>query len=541
MPTIEKLTERATPVPPETLGAAIFAHFKDFPDALVIPVVKDDRPVGLIERNAFLLKVAGPFGHALYGNRPITELMDDEPSVVEAGVRIDSFCDAMLSSGPGALTRGFIVTRKGKYWGIGTVISLLKAINDDQRRQNAELTEQARMLSDTRTQALSAARAKSQFLSIMSHELRTPLNGVLAVAELLRRQPLNAAAQSHVQTIVDSSEVLPQILQDALDLSRAEAGELDINLQPTPLRALMDDVAAMWEPRASQDNVHLVVSYEGDTELAAKIDPVRIKQIFNNLIGNALKFARNGMVEAGLKAWIEGDRVVMQARVRDDGPGVPADRVDVIFEPFVHGSGPDGAGLGLAICRQIMDRLDGRIWAENNPGRGATFAFDISAERAERPVEADSNVSDMVESDMIANPHILIVDDNATNRVVAQALCEMFGCTSETADDGMEALDAIKERDFDLVLMDIKMPRMDGLQATQAIRKLKGPMRDVPIIALTANADPEDARRYIASGMAAVVEKPIKPERLRHAMNAALSAPQVEDEAMADGPQVAAG
>ena len=249
MPTIEKLTERATPVPPETLGATVFAHFKDFPDTLVIPVVKDDRPVGLIERNAFLLKVAGPFGHALYGSRPITELMDHEPSVVEAGVRIDSFCDAMLSSGPGALTRGFIVTRQGKYWGIGTVISLLKAINDDQRRQNAELTEQARGLSDTRTQALSAARAKSQFLSIMSHELRTPLNGVLAVAELLRRQPLNAAAQSHVQTIVDSSEVLLQILQDALDLSRAEAGELDINLQPTPLRALMDDVAAMWEPR----------------------------------------------------------------------------------------------------------------------------------------------------------------------------------------------------------------------------------------------------------------------------------------------------
>jgi two-component system, sensor histidine kinase len=185
--------------------------------------------------------------------------------------------------------------------------------------------------------------------------------------------------------------------------------------------------------------------------------------------------------------------------------------------------------------------MDGRIWAENNPGRGATFAFDISAERTERPVEADSNVSDMVESDMFANPHILIVDDNATNRVVAQALCEMFGCTSETADDGMEALDAIKERDFDLVLMDIKMPRMDGLQATQAIRKLKGPMRDVPIIALTANADPEDARRYIASGMAAVVEKPIKPERLRHAMNAALSAPQVEIDDATDGPQVAAG
>lgn len=530
MPTIEMLTEKVVPVSPETVGSEVFARFRDHPHTLVIPVVSEGRPVGLIERNAFLLKVAGPLGNALYSSRPITELMDDDPSVVEAGVRIDSFCDAILGSGPEALTRGFIVTRQGKYWGVGTVISLLRAINDDQRRQNAELTEQARVLSDTRTQALSAARAKSQFLSMMSHELRTPLNGVLAVAELLRRQPLNATAQSHVQTIVDSSETLLQILQDALDLSRAEAGELDMNLQPVTLRSLMDDVATLWEPRASQDNVHLVVSYEGDTELTAQIDPVRIKQIFNNLIGNALKFARNGMVEAGLKAWVEGDRVLMQARVRDDGPGVAPERVNAIFEPLVHGSGPEGTGLGLAICRQIMDRMGGRIWAENNPGRGATFAFDVSAERALRPADVESNVSDLVESDRIANPHILIVDDNATNRVVAQALCEMFGCTSETAEDGMEALDAVKARDFDLVLMDIKMPRMDGLQATQAIRKLKGPMRDVPIIALTANADPEDARRYVASGMAAVVEKPIKPERLRHAMNAALVAPASADE-----------
>ena len=123
---------------------------------------------------------------------------------------------------------------------------------------------------------------------------------------------------------------------------------------------------------------------------------------------------------------------------------------------------------------------------------------------------------------MTDTPHILIVDDNATNRVVAQALCEMFGCTSETAEDGVEALEAVQERAFDLVLMDIKMPRMDGVQATQAIRALDGPASAIPIVALTANADPDDARKYLATGMAAVVEKPIKPERLRMAMNAAL-------------------
>lgn len=531
MPTIEVLTERMDPIAPTTLASDVFLRFRDEPDTLVIPVVDDGRPVGLIERNAFLLKIAGPFGHALYSNRVVTHVMDPEPAVVEAGVNIDSFCDIMLKGGAGALMRGFIVTRNGRYSGVGTAVSLLQAVNDEQRRQNTEMAAQALALTDSRTQAMASARAKSQFLGIMSHELRTPMNGVLAVAELLRRQPLNEASQNHVQTIVDSSETLIRILQDALDLSRAEAGELELTPVPTPLRALMDDVEQLWSPRASQDGVTLMIGYEGDTELAAEVDPMRLKQVFNNLIGNALKFARNGMVEARLKAWAEGDVVHMEARVRDDGPGIDADKVDAIFEPFVHGSGPDGAGLGLSICRQIVDRMDGRIWAENNAGRGATFAFDFNAERTIAKADPQSNVETLADLDLQSSPHILIVDDNATNRVVAQALCEMFGCSSETAEDGVEALDAVKDRPFDLILMDIKMPRMDGVQATQAIRALSGPRGMIPIIALTANADPDDAKGYIAIGMAAVVEKPIKPERLRMAMNAALSgeaAPVVE-------------
>ncbi|CAL1692069.1 Sensor histidine kinase RcsC [Brevundimonas subvibrioides] len=528
MPTIEVLTERAEPVSSTVPTSEIFARFRNEPDTLVIPVVDNDRPVGLVERNAFLLKIAGPFGHALYANRPVSMIMDTEPAVVEAGVKIDAFCDILLKSGPGALMRGFIVTRDGRYRGVGTAISLLQAVNDQQRSQNRELEEQARALTDSRTQALASARAKSQFLAIMSHELRTPMNGVLAVAELLRRQPLNDAAHAHVQTIVDSSETLLRILQDALDLSRAEAGELELTPAPTPLRALVDDIEHLWAPRASQDGVRLMVGYEGDTELTADLDCVRVKQVFNNLIGNALKFARNGVVEASLKAWSENGQVHMEARIRDDGPGVDADRVDAIFEPFVHGSGPDGAGLGLSICRQIVDNMNGRIWAENNQGRGATFAFDITAPLSAVAVDHPSNVSALADLELTSNPHILIVDDNATNRVVAQALCEMFGCSSETAEDGLEALEAVQARPFDLILMDIKMPRMDGVQATQAIRALTGTARNIPIVALTANADPDDAKHYLAMGMAAVVEKPIKPERLRMAMNAALTAEPVE-------------
>ena len=523
MPTIEVLTERAEPISGQTPGIDVFSRFEGEPDTLVIPVVEDGRPIGLIERNAFLLKIAGPFGHAQYANRPILHLMDPEPAVVEAGVSIDAFCDVLLKGGPSALMRGFIVTRDGRYHGVGTAVSLLQAVNELQRQQNLELVDQTRVLADTRTQALASARAKSQFLTIMSHELRTPMNGVLAVAELLRRQPLNAQAQAHITTIVESSETLLRILQDALDLSRAEAGELELHPQATPLRALMDDVQAAWAPRASQDNVTLMVSYEGDTELAAVVDGARITQLFNNLIGNALHFARNGVVEAGLKAVAVGDTIRLEARVRDDGAGIEAERVDAIFEPFVHDSANNGAGLGLAICRQIVDRMGGRIWAENNPGRGATFAFDLEVERTQVEAAAPTNVETLGgDADMGSHPHILIVDDNATNRVVAQALCEMFGCTSETAEDGVEAVEAVQERRFDLILMDIKMPRMDGVQATAAIRALTGPARSIPIVALTANADPDDAKKYLAIGMAAVVEKPIKPERLRMAMNLAI-------------------
>ena len=520
MPTIEVLTERVEPVTATTMAGEIFARFEREPDTLVIPVVDGERPLGLIERADFMMKLAGPLGLSLYGAREVTHIMDDEPAVVEAGVRIDAFSDIILKSGPGALMRGFIVTRNGAYRGVGTAVSLLRAVNAIQRQQNRDLAEQVRMLGDAKIQAAATARAKSEFMGLLSRELQTPMNGVLAVAGLLRRQPLNDAAIDHVQTIIDSSETLLDTLRDALDLARAQAGELQLFATPTPLRAVMDDVQTLWAPRAAQDGVTLMVGYEGDTELAGVLDGPRLTQVFNNLIGQTLKFARNGMVEASLKAVVIGDQVRLEARVRDDGPGVDPARLDTVFDA----SGPDGAGLSLSICRHIVEQMGGRIWAENNVGRGATFAFDLSAPRAVVQQEEPSNVSNLNELNLQAHPHILIADDNATNRVVAQALCEMFGCTSETVEDGQEALEAVQVRPFDLILMDIKMPRMDGVQATLAIRGLSSDSRNIPIVALTANADPEDAKHYLSVGMAAVVEKPIKPERLRMAMNAALAA-----------------
>jgi two-component system, sensor histidine kinase len=524
MPTIETLTRRTEPVPPETPGSVIFTRFQQEADTLGIPVVVDGCPVGLIERDAFLLKFAAPLAHAHYADRPVTLLMDPEPAVVEAGVRVDAFSHALLNSGPGALMRSFIVTRNGVYQGVGSAVALIQAVNAGQLERISTLTEEARSLADTRVQGMAAARSLSQFMSVLSRELRTPMNGVLAVAELLRRLPLPVAARSHVSTIVESSRSLLQVLQDAVDLARAEAGELELNLQPTPLQALMDGVQADWAPLAAEDSVTLMTSYEGDTELGALIDAPRLRQVLDNLISNALRFARNGIVEISLKATAEGDRIRLEARVRDDGPGVDATVIASLHETTLQGAMPSGAGLGLSVSNRIISEMGGSLRAENNAGRGATFAFDLDVQRTEIETAGDTNVTGLSNFEFERTPHILIVDDNATNRVVAQALCEMFGCTSETVEDGLEALEAAQERAFDLILMDIKMPRMDGVQATCAIRALAGPAGDTPIVALTANADPEDARSYVAAGMCDVVEKPIKPERLRRAINRALNA-----------------
>lgn len=515
MPPIDDYCDPLDPIPSSASCSEVFARFDAEPNSLVLAVVDDGHPVGLVERDAFLRELAAPGGRTAHADQPISVLMDPEPVVLDGMLEADSLTGALPSQGSAQdALRGFIVTRQGRYAGVGTLLSLVQT--------------------DRKTIEQVAPKARFDFLSLLSRELRTPLNGVAAVADLLRRQPLSADAQAYVQTIMDSSETTLRILEDAVDLARAEAGELQLNPQPVLLRQLMDDLDTVWGPRAIQDGVSLMIGYEGDTELAAQIDAGRLRQVFNHLIGNALKFARNGVVEASLSARVEGDAIAIRARVRDNGPGIAPERIPGLFEIAGAADGAKVGGLGLPICHLVVQTMGGAIHVEPNAGQGVTFAFDLTPPRAwlEAEEPKSSTVAHLEDLQLTAQPHILIVDDNGTNRVVAQALCEMFGCTSDQAEDGLEAVEAVKTGRYDLILMDIKMPHMDGVEATQVIRGLENGCAQTPIIALTANADPEDAKRYLCCGMQAVVEKPIKPERLLQAINAALVGDDATDDTL---------
>src|SRR5579859_4839053 len=405
------------PMTPRNTGRQVYRRFEDDPDLLVIAVVDDAcRPIGLVERNAFLVRMAGQYGYALWAERPISHWMKTDPLIADGDMTVEEFCGRVLEERPSELLQGFIVTCAGRYAGVGTALSLLQVTAAAAATHAQEMKRLAEHAQD-------ALAAKGRFLAVMSHEIRTPLNGVLAVAEIIRRKSRQADLAPLVDTIVQSGGTLLRLLNDALDLSRAEASGLELHEEPVLASKVVDDVMSLWSSQAELKGVSLTAVYSGPADLWVLADRVRIQQVINNLVSNAMKFAADGAVEVRLGVRRDGDYVTLTGEVADTGPGVPADRLESIFDPFRQtedGVRLGGAGLGLAVCRQIMARMDGRIEAMANPGGGALFRFEAPLHWLPEPQAAAPAISPVEAAGGAL--HVLVVDDNATNRMVAQTL-----------------------------------------------------------------------------------------------------------------------
>src|SRR6201996_4038151 len=386
------LAEPVQPVSATTPGAAVYQRFESEPDVLAIAVVDAaGRPVGIVERNTFFLRMAAEYGRALSAQRPIALLMNTEPLVVEGHVALMVFTREVLADRPSELMQGSIVVDEGRYAGIGSALSLLQATSRANRDHALEMTKLADTLKAAQGQAQAALAAKSKFLAVMSHEIRTPLNGVLTVADILSRRLKQDELKPFIRTILDSGHTLLRLLTDALDFSRADAGHLELQLEPFCVGALLDDVAGLWSAPAADKALDFSMTYDGPADLWALGDEVRLKQVFNNLIGNALKFTDHGAVTVRVAAECDDIYVRLSAEVIDTGPGVDDERLPHIFHPFVQeaaGRAKGGTGLGLAICRELVERMDGQIRALHTPGGGLTVAFDTTAFHVPVGVEA---------------------------------------------------------------------------------------------------------------------------------------------------------
>jgi len=354
------------------------------------------------------------------------------------------------------------------------------------------------------------------FFERVMDELRQQMDGVKALTDRLARERLSPDAAACVEGLTEALGGVSRLLDGSVALKSAATGGVTLNPEPRRLRDIMDRVQASWQGRMTS-GVTLLVSYDGAPDALGLLDDEQLVRVFDGLVAQAVGGVRKGAVEATLRATACGEDLRLEGRVRGAAEASAGDGGPDILE--IEARFGLETAIAVALAYQVLGALGGDIRTERNRGAGETVVFELSIPMA-KPQE-DAPHGDSAAS---ARPaHILIVDDNATNRMVAETLCEMFECTSEPAVDGVEAVEAARTGRFDLILMDIKMPRMDGVAAARAIRALPGRVATVPIIALTANADPEDAAGYIDAGMNGVVEKPMKPENLLRALQSALA------------------
>lgn len=532
--TVKSLLQDAPQLDPMISGSEVYNLFSDDPDLLVCGVVEGGRPIGLVARNAFFLRMADTHGRALFGKRPVTFVMDKDPLIVESDHLVSDLSKHILTDRNAALFDGFIITHEGQYVGVGTGVSLMKTLQAESEERNRKLVALAEQLGRARIEALSANQAKSEFLATMSHEIRTPLNGVLGVAQLLQESGLNEEQGRLARTIRSSGEVLLRLLNDILDLSKIEAGKMELDITRFELAEFEQSAEALWRPRADEKRLRFDVATIGGDGAALEGDAVRLKQIAFNLIGNAIKFTSEGEVTATLSLTDIGpNRSILRLEVADTGCGVPEAARAKLFTAFTQADGATsrkfgGTGLGLAICKRLTDLMGGSIGYQPRPGGGSLFWFEAPLKRAAlQAVQAAPAAAPAPPSAFPSGsggPRILVAEDNPINQEVVRGFLKLRGWSCDFANDGAEAVAACQHAAYDVVLMDVQMPGMDGYEATRRIRRHGGQIAGVPIIALTANAMREDERRCLEAGMDAYVAKPIEKDLLFGALDAALAA-----------------
>jgi signal transduction histidine kinase/ActR/RegA family two-component response regulator len=388
------------------------------------------------------------------------------------------------------------------------------------------LRETMGALVTARDQADTANVAKSQFLANMSHEIRTPLNGVLAMADVMSRGELDDRQRERLGVIRESGELLLAVLNDVLDLSKIEAGKLELTPADFNLSDLADACRKVYGVMAQEKGLRFDLTIEADAAGAWTGDRDRMRQIVGNLLSNAIKFTVEGAVAARFSLSPSG---ALRLTVADTGIGIASDKLPTLFDKFVQADNSTtrqfgGTGLGLAICRELAQLMGGQIIARSAPGEGSTFTVDLPLARGVE-VLPDVLAAGEAEENGGRPLRILAAEDNLTNQKVLRAVLDPLDIHLTITADGAAAVEAWRTGGFDLILMDIQMPVMDGVEATQAIRAEERQRRAprIPILALTANAMTYQVEQYLAVGMDGHVSKPIELQRLYVAIENALA------------------
>lgn len=385
----------------------------------------------------------------------------------------------------------------------------------------------ANSLTLAKEEAESALMVKSHFLSAMGHELRTPLNAVIGLSELLVGSKSEEEKTKFAKTIKTSGESLLGIINNILDFSKIESDKVEAEHEPVHIPMLLADIIKILGSLADQEKISLSFKFDDSLSSHFETDPIRLRQVLINLIGNAIKFTDKGdiSVEVSLtEAYSDSNKIQALFVVRDSGIGIPEEKMPLLFDRFTQLDADrnrkyGGSGLGLAISKRIVESMGGKIWVESKVSEGSSFFFTIDVQKARRPNKDFKNNSSADNGESLnGSGSILVVEDNKINQTVVLKVLERLGVKADVANNGFEALDKVQEKDYDLIFMDMEMPGMDGIEATQKIKTLKNLPSQPVIVAMTANVTSEDKLRCFEAGMQDFISKPITLQTTKAAL-----------------------